>query len=125
MSAGLIDATEFAYLTGSLSFPRTMIDKITPYPNAQVATVLRQDGLEDTKPVVTQKGSTISYFVNTEQPQYLVIEDKFPNGRPALDQIGRYLHHRRHCRKVHVHEGVHLSEPDGHRHGRLRLPARL
>ncbi|MCI6830530.1 MAG: mannitol dehydrogenase family protein [Clostridiales bacterium] len=88
MSAGLIDATEFAYLTGSLSFPRTMIDKITPYPNAQVATVLRQDGLEDTKPVVTQKGSTISYFVNTEQPQYLVIEDKFPNGRPPLDQMG-------------------------------------
>jgi fructuronate reductase len=88
MSGGLIDASEFAYLTGSISFPRTMIDKITPYPNAQVAAVLRGDGLEDTKPIVTAKGTTISYFVNTEQPQYLVIEDKFPNGRPPLDQMG-------------------------------------
>ncbi|MGN1013750.1 MAG: mannitol dehydrogenase family protein [Butyricicoccus sp.] len=85
---GKIDGAEFAYLTGSISFPRTMIDKITPYPNDKIASVLRQDGLEDTKPVITQKGSKISYFVNTEAPQYLVIEDKFPNGRPPLDQTG-------------------------------------
>ncbi len=88
MSNGKIDTSEFAYLTGSISFPRTMIDKITPYPNGKIANILRMDGIEDTKPIVTAKGTNISLFVNTEQSQYLVIEDKFPNGRPPLDQMG-------------------------------------
>lgn len=85
---GKIAPTEFAYLTGNISFPRTMIDKITPFPNDQIANILRKDGLEDAKPVMTAKGSKISYFVNTEQCQYLIVEDKFPNGRPPLDQMG-------------------------------------
>lgn len=88
LSNGKIDAVEFAYLTGSISFPRTMIDKITPYPSVKIASVLRADGIEDTNPIVTAKGTNISLFVNTERPQYLVIEDKFPNGRPPLEQMG-------------------------------------
>ena len=43
---GKIDATEFSYLTGHISFPRTMIDKITPFPSPKIAAVLREDGLE-------------------------------------------------------------------------------
>ena len=31
-------------------------------------------------------------FVNAEKPQYLVIEDSFPNGRPALEKgFGVYM----------------------------------
>lgn len=85
---GKIDATEFSYLTGHVSFPRTMIDKITPFPNKKIAAVLRADGLDMVKPVVTAKGSTVACFVNTESPQYLLIENLFPNGHPPLEQLG-------------------------------------
>ncbi|MCD8355491.1 MAG: mannitol dehydrogenase family protein [Clostridia bacterium] len=83
-----IDATEFSYLTGHVSFPRTMIDKITPFPSPKIASVLREDGLEMVKPKVTAKGTKIACFVNTESPQYLLMEDLFPNGHPPLEQLG-------------------------------------
>lgn len=85
---GTIDATEFSYLTGHVLFPRTMIDKITPFPNTKIAAILRQDGLDQVKPFVTAKGSKAACFVNTESPQYLLIEDLFPNGHPPLEQLG-------------------------------------
>ncbi len=85
---GKIDAEEFAYLTGRVTFPRTMIDKITPFPSRAIATRLREDGLDMVKPVQTAKGSWVSCFVNTESPQYLLIEDLFPNGHPPLEQLG-------------------------------------
>ncbi len=85
---GKIDATEFSYLTGHISFPRTMIDKITPSPSPKIASILREDGIDMVKPVVTEKGSTVSCFVNTESPQYLLMEDLFPNGHPPLEQLG-------------------------------------
>ncbi len=34
------------------------------------------------EPVVTERGTYIAPFVNGEEAQYLVIEDRFPNGRP-------------------------------------------
>ena len=37
---------------------------------------------------VTSKKTYIAPFVNTEKPQYLVIEDAFPNGRPPLEKAG-------------------------------------
>ena len=46
-----------------ITFPWSMIDKITPRPHKMVE----------------------------ERPQYLVVEDKFPNGRPALEKAGVYL----------------------------------
>lgn len=85
---GKIDATEFSYMSSHISFPRSMIDKITPYPNTKIAAILREDGLEAVKPIVTAKGSTVSCFVNTEAPQYLLLEDLFPNGHPPLEQLG-------------------------------------
>ena len=36
------------------------------------------------QPVITAKKTYIAPFVNAEGPQYLVIEDSFPNGRPEL-----------------------------------------
>ncbi|MCI6925647.1 mannitol dehydrogenase family protein [Butyricicoccus porcorum] len=85
---GKIDAMEFSYLTGQVSYPRTMIDKITPFPSSKIATVLRKDGLDLVKPAKTEKGSWVSCFVNTESPQYLLMEDLFPNGHPPLEQLG-------------------------------------
>ena len=49
-------------------------------------------GVEEMQPVITGKKTYIAPFVNAEKPQYLVIEDSFPNGRPALEKgFGVYL----------------------------------
>ena len=71
-----------------VSFPWSMIDKITPRPDASVEGILRGDSLEGLDPVVTTKGTYVAPFVNAEETQYLVVEDWFPNGRPALDKVG-------------------------------------
>lgn len=71
-----------------VSFPWSMIDKITPRPDASVEDILRGDSLEGLDPVVTTKGTYVAPFVNAEETQYLVVEDNFPNGRPALDKVG-------------------------------------
>ena len=71
-----------------VSFPWSMIDKITPRPDASVEKMLADDGLEGLEPVITSKGTYVAPFVNAEETQYLVIEDVFPNGRPALEKSG-------------------------------------
>ena len=40
---------------------------------------------------ITGKGGYTAAFVNAENPQYLVIEDRFPNGRPQLEKAGVYM----------------------------------
>lgn len=72
----------------SVTFPCSMIDKITPRPDERVAEMLRSEGFDDTETVVTEKHTYIAPFVNAEAPQYLVVEDKFPAGRPPLDRVG-------------------------------------
>ena len=57
-----------------VSFPWSMIDKITPRPDASVEEMLRKDGLEDLDPVVTSKKTWVAPFVNAEETEYLVIE---------------------------------------------------
>lgn len=75
-----------------VSFPWTMIDKITPRPSDAIAADLEALGVEDMTPVITSKRTYIAPFINAEQPQYLVIEDRFPNGRPELEKgFGVYL----------------------------------
>ena len=75
-----------------IAFPWTMIDKITPRPSEQIADDLENLGVEDMRPVITSKKTYIAPFVNAEGPQYLVIEDSFPNGRPALEKgFGVYM----------------------------------
>ena len=56
--------------------------------------------MEDMAPVITSKKTYIAPFVNAEGPQYLVIEDKFPNGRPALEKAGVYMTDRDTVNKV-------------------------
>ena len=75
-----------------VSFPWSMIDKITPRPSDAIAADLETLGVEDMAPVITSKRTYIAPFINAEQPQYLVIEDRFPNGRPELEKgFGVYL----------------------------------
>ncbi len=71
-----------------VSFPWSMIDKITPRPDDGVAEILKADGVEDLEAVVTTKKTWVAPFVNAEESEYLVIEDRFPNGRPALEKVG-------------------------------------
>lgn len=75
----------------SVSFPWSMIDKITPRPSKEIADGLESGGLSGMQPVITEKNTYIAPFVNAEGPQYLVIEDKFPGGRPALEKAGVYF----------------------------------
>lgn len=77
-----------------VSFPWSMIDKITPRPAPVVEEALTAAGIEDMAPVVTAKGTFIAPFVNAEAPQYLVVEDRFPNGRPPLEKAGVYMTNR-------------------------------
>ncbi len=74
-----------------VSFPWSMIDKITPRPDAKVAQMLRDTGYEDADTIITAKKTYTASFVNAEQAQYLVIEDAFPAGRPALEHAGVYF----------------------------------
>lgn len=92
--AGYVDEGFAAYVGNEdmVAFPWTMIDKITPRPSEQIAADLEKLGVEDMQPVITGKKTYIAPFVNAEKPQYLVIEDHFPNGRPALEKgFGVYM----------------------------------
>ena len=74
-----------------VSFPWTMIDKITPRPAKSVEESLQKLGIDNVGITVTAKGGYTAAFVNAEKPQYLVIEDRFPNGRPPLEKAGVYM----------------------------------
>ena len=96
--AGYVDDGFLAYVSDEkiIAFPWTMIDKITPRPSEQIAADLEALGVEDMQPVITAKKTYIAPFVNAEKPQYLVIEDSFPNGRPALEKgFGVYMADRK------------------------------
>lgn len=102
IARGLVDAGFGDYLADDtkISFPWSMIDKITPRPSTDIANALEAAGVENMQPVVTARNTYIAPFVNAEGPQYLVIEDKFPNGRPALEKAGVYLTDRKTVNEV-------------------------
>lgn len=87
---GLADAGFQDYIAdrNMVSFPWTMIDKITPRPDDSVKTMLAEAGFQDTEGIVTARKTYVAPFVNAEEAEYLVIEDWFPNGRPPLEQGG-------------------------------------
>ena len=90
---GMVSAEFVAWLSdeGNVSFPWSMIDKITPRPSEEIGRKLEEAGIEKMKPFVSAHKTYIAPFVNAEGPQYLVIEDRFPNGRPALEKAGVYF----------------------------------
>lgn len=97
---GHVDAGFIEYLNTKVTFPWTMIDKITPRPDANVMKVLADDGFEDGGLIGTSKNTFTSAFVNAEEKEYLVIEDKFPNGRLPLDKAGVYYASRETVERV-------------------------
>ena len=74
VETGLAPAGFLAYMQDEtkVTFPWSMIDKITPRPHEKVQQMLAADGFED----------------NYEETQYLVIEDHYTNGRPPLELGG-------------------------------------
>ena len=83
-----------------VSFPWTMIDKITPSPDLSVGAMLEADGLEGFAPVRNARGTVKAPYVNAEESEYLVLEDDFPNGRPPLEKAGFFFTERQTVDKV-------------------------
>lgn len=99
---GLVEKEFIAYINSKdkVSFPWSMIDKITPRPDASVKEILKNDGVEEVESVVTSKNTYVAPFVNAEECEYLVIEDAFPNGRPELEKGGLMFTERETVDKV-------------------------
>ncbi len=99
---GLVENEFLEYINNpqKVSFPWSMIDKITPRPSDSVKKSLEEIGFESTEIICTSKNTYISPFVNAEGPQYLVIEDSFPNGRMPLEEAGVMLTDRETVDKV-------------------------
>ena len=87
---GQVEKEFVAYINNpeKVSFPWSMIDKITPRPAESVKNALNESGFASTEILCTTKNTFIAPYVNAEKSEYLVIEDKFPNGRMPLEQAG-------------------------------------
>ncbi len=87
---GLIEKGFVDYLLdeSKIAYPLSMIDKITPRPSNVVKEYLEEIGVEHMDVIITSKNSYMAPFVNAEISEYLVIEDKFTNGRPKLEEAG-------------------------------------
>jgi fructuronate reductase len=90
VKAGLVPEGFLAYLQdeSKVTFPWSMIDKITPRPDAKVQKMLADDGFEDNYTIITEKHTYTAPFVNAEETEYLVVEDHYTNGRPPLEKGG-------------------------------------
>lgn len=90
IAQGKMDHEFMEYLEDEIkvSFPWTMIDKITPGSAKVVEEFLLERGFTNISPVKLNKGGFRAPFVNSEEAEYLAIEDKFPNGRPSLEEVG-------------------------------------
>lgn len=99
---GRFDQTFLDYLQDEkkVTFPWSMIDKITPGPDEKVAKYLKDKGLEDLGPYSRKKGAPLAKYVNSEEAEYLAIEDRFANGRPDFSKVGVYLVDRKTVDKI-------------------------
>ncbi|MBP3665103.1 MAG: mannitol dehydrogenase family protein, partial [Tyzzerella sp.] len=87
---GVVEKGFLAYVDDEtkVSFPWSMIDKITPRPDVEILQMLQKDGIDGLGNTATENNVFVAPFTNAEECQYLVIEDSFPNGRPALEKGG-------------------------------------
>ncbi len=75
--AELIDPGLAQWITEAVSFPNSMVDRITPRPDAELSALVKAaTGADDDCPVVTEPFSE------------WVISGAFPAGRPQWDQAG-------------------------------------
>lgn len=100
LEKNIVDEGFIDYLENKISYPLTMIDKITPRPSKIVEEYLKKIGFENISPIVTSKNSYIAPFINVEEAEYFVIEDNFLNGRPKFEKVGVYLTDRETVKKT-------------------------
>lgn len=122
MEVGFLD---YVQDEGQVSFPWTMIDKITPRPDPAIEALLKQDGVEDVSPIITARHTYIAPFVNAEECEYLVVEDRFPQRSSAAGKSRRDVRGPADGRAGGADEGFDLSESGAYRSGGVRLSARL
>ncbi|MDR2930732.1 MAG: mannitol dehydrogenase family protein [Propionibacteriaceae bacterium] len=80
--AAMVDPELAEWMTSTVSFPNCMVDRITPVTTDQDrAWVTQTYGVDDAWPVLSE-GFT-----------QWVLEDRFPSGRPAWEQVGVQLVH--------------------------------
>lgn len=74
------DAELASWIEEQVAFPNSMVDRITPATTAEDrATVAERFGIEDGWPVLCEPFAQ------------WVLEDRFPQGRPALEEVGVHL----------------------------------
>ena len=74
--AALSDPAFAAWISANVAFPNGMVDRITPATGPHERALAAEFGLSDPVPVTC------------EPFRQWVLEDNFPNGRPALEQVG-------------------------------------
>jgi mannitol 2-dehydrogenase len=75
--AGLVDPALAVYVHEQVAFPNSMVDRITPATTDRERTALAERfGVQDNWPVFC------------EPFRQWVLEDHFPSGRPALEEVG-------------------------------------
>lgn len=78
--AGRLDPALAEWIAGNVSFPNSMVDRITPVTTDLTRSELQADyGIEDRWPV------------HSESFEQWVLEDAFPLGRPPLEDVGVQL----------------------------------
>lgn len=87
VAKGLAEPAFVDYVTDTIAYPFSMIDKIVPTPSPKVQDYLKSCDFADTD-LIQAGSSEYAVFVNAEKAQYLVVEDSFPNGRPPLEKTG-------------------------------------
>lgn len=89
-SQGLVGQGFLDYLENpkKISFPWTMIDKITPYPVESVRKSLEDLDIEGMETIITEKGTHMAPFVNGERYHTLLVENSFPGIKPPLEEAG-------------------------------------
>lgn len=97
---GKVEDEFITYIEDKVSYPWSMIDKITPRPAEEIEKYLQSKSFENMDIVVTSKQTYIAPFVNSEESEYLVIEDDFKNGRPSFEKVGVYMSDRETVNKV-------------------------
>lgn len=74
--AALIQPTLAEWVREAVAFPNSMVDRITPATGPAEIAMARALGIEDAAPVTC------------EPFRQWVVEDDFPQGRPALEEVG-------------------------------------
>lgn len=89
---GYADNGFVEYLEDSkkVSFPLSMVDKITPRPSKIIEKKLEYIGLEEMS-LFKVGHNNMAPFVNAESVGYLVVEDLFPNGRAKFEKANVYV----------------------------------